>query len=181
MNDTIILASAASFAAEAHKGQVRKDLNEPYIVHPLRVGHAAAKLGMTVSQVAAAYLHDVVEDTPTPLPTVYNLFGQEIGDLVKALTKPWRDEHSPSDVDKDAYYHLILNTPGALDLKMLDRIDNLNDFRRMAAASVAGHKWAENYARKTRKEFAPLVATYRAGARMPLLYQRALEILEEAL
>jgi (p)ppGpp synthase/HD superfamily hydrolase len=58
-----LVTSAAVFAAEAHCGQVRKELNEPYIIHPLKVGHLAAQLGQSEEFVAACYLHDVPEDT----------------------------------------------------------------------------------------------------------------------
>ena len=61
-NALILTTSALLYATEAHKGQVRKELNEPYIIHPIRVGRMAAQYGLGGYTVAAAYLHDVIED-----------------------------------------------------------------------------------------------------------------------
>jgi (p)ppGpp synthase/HD superfamily hydrolase len=155
MNNAMLITSAASFAAEAHKHQVRKELNEPYIVHPIRVASMAARLGLADTDIAACYLHDVVEDTNTPMRTIVEQFPHRTAELVRALTKWWEEGH-PSEVvksNKDAYYHNIIRTDGAVILKILDRIDNLHDFARIARLSPANHPWAARYLEKTRHEF----------------------------
>lgn len=158
--DITLIATAASFAAEAHKGQVRKELNEPYIVHPLRVGAMAGRLGLSATMVAAGFLHDVVEDTPTPIATIEALFGTPVYELVRALTKWWPDHLNDDTLaqNKALYYENIRRTDGAALLKLLDRIDNLRDFERMARMSPTTHKWARRYYQKTTDEFPSIVA-----------------------
>lgn len=178
-SDALVLMTAAAFAAEAHKGQVRKELNEPYIIHPLRVAKLATELNAPTYVVAALLLHDVVEDTPIPLMTIRTLFGEDVATLVHALTKPWRDGHTPSDVDKQGYYARILSTPWGAFGKVLDRIDNLYDFIKMAKLSISTHRWAKNYAVKTRKEFGPIIHVI-DDMRVVKRFTQALEALEEA-
>lgn len=154
-----LIMSAAAFAAEAHKDQRRKELPDPYINHPLRVAKMAAKLGLPETHVAAALLHDVVEDTPTPLSLIESLFPKETFNLVVALTKWWDGKH-PSEAifsNKGIYYNRIIATDGAAVLKVLDRIDNLYDFARIAKMSPSSHEVAARYLRKTNDEFGPLI------------------------
>lgn len=158
----MLITAAAVFAAEAHADQRRKELNEPYIVHPLRVGKMAAALGQSAEFIAACYLHDVVEDTNIPMVTIANLFPPKTVALVKAATKWWGDNSSGDaellKANKEAYYAQILREPGAPLEKVLDRIDNLHDFAKMARLSPSTHRWAKNYHRKTMAEFGPLLA-----------------------
>jgi len=77
-----ILEEAVKFATDRHAGEFRKGTAIPYIVHPLEAVSIAA--GMTDDQevLAAAALHDVVEDTPTTLAEIKSLFGKRVVDLV---------------------------------------------------------------------------------------------------
>lgn len=154
-----LTTAAAVLAAEAHAGQKRKELNEPYIVHPLRVGKLAAMLEQDEHMIAACYLHDVVEDTVIPMTTIESLFPAATVELVKAATKWWAEGHGQEIVkaNKAAYYANILSTPGAITLKVLDRVDNLHDFAKMARLSPSSHKWAKRYYGKTVDEFGPLL------------------------
>jgi (p)ppGpp synthase/HD superfamily hydrolase len=155
-----LITAAAVFAAEAHSEQKRKELNEPYIIHPLRVGKMAASLGQSAEFIAACYLHDVVEDTNVPMVTINNLFPPETCALVTAMTKWWASDHAAEVVkaNNDTYYAQILRTPGAPLLKVLDRIDNLHDFAKMARLAPSTHRWAKRYHTKTISEFVPLLA-----------------------
>jgi GTP pyrophosphokinase len=158
--DFELITAAAVFAAEAHAGQLRKELQEPYIIHPLRVGKMAAELGQSAEFIAAAYLHDVVEDTRVPMVTIKLLFPEETAALVVAMTKWWESGHSPevAEANKSAYYAQILSTRNAPLLKILDRADNLHDFAKMARrAAPKSHKWAARYHEKTVEEFKPLL------------------------
>lgn len=158
---SVLLTAAAVFAADAHGNQVRKELNEPYIIHPLRVGKLAAGLTDSDEFIAACYLHDVVEDTKVPLATIEAVFPERTALLVKVMTKWWESGHASSVVEanKDAYYKQLIETPGGALLKLLDRIDNLYDFMRMARLSPKNHKWARKYYEKTCREF-PLILKY---------------------
>lgn len=78
-----LILKAAAFARQAHADQRRKYNDRPYIQHPARVaGRVAAHPQVTEAMVAAAFLHDVVEDTPHTLDEVSAEFGPEVARLV---------------------------------------------------------------------------------------------------
>lgn len=82
------LQSVYEYAKAAHEevNQKRKYTDEPYIVHPLAVARIVQSLGLSEEAVAAALLHDVVEDTNRTLAEIYDNFGKRVGDLVEMLT-----------------------------------------------------------------------------------------------
>ena len=73
-------------AAHAAVGQRRKYTDEPYIVHPARVAVTVAKFGGTDEMIAAAYLHDVVEDTGVSIVDIQDMFGTDVALIVDGLT-----------------------------------------------------------------------------------------------
>ncbi len=85
-DDFSVVERAFAVAEEAHKGQLRKS-GEPYITHPLAVARILADLGIGSSSLAAALLHDTVEDTPVTLSSLKADFGEEIAMLVDGVTK----------------------------------------------------------------------------------------------
>ncbi|PLX85278.1 MAG: phosphohydrolase [Desulfuromonas sp.] len=116
----------------SHTDQVRKS-GEPYIFHPLRVAHMAARHWMDFPSVMAALLHDVVEDTPVTLGEVRNRYGEQVALLVDGLTKVTaselnRQELSRQDLKEATYKKTVLaaiEDIRVLCLKFWDRIDNL--------------------------------------------------------
>src|SRR5664279_5478174 len=84
--DLSIIERAYAVAEKAHEGQLRKS-GDPYITHPLAVTSILAELGMTPDTLAAALLHDTVEDTPYRLESLTSDFGDEIAMLVDGVTK----------------------------------------------------------------------------------------------
>ncbi len=84
--DLGLIRRAYEYASDAHKDQKRLS-GEPYIVHPLEIGIILANLKMDTTTIAAALLHDVVEDTPVSLEIVRDKFGEEIALLVDGVTK----------------------------------------------------------------------------------------------
>jgi guanosine-3',5'-bis(diphosphate) 3'-pyrophosphohydrolase len=156
-----LITSAAIFAADAHVRQKRKELNEPYINHPLRVGSMYATLvdAFDAEAIAAGYLHDVVEDTDIPLKTIVSLFPTRTSLFVDVCTKWWKSgQFSVHEEEKQKviYYGRIAEA-GAMDLKFIDRIDNLHDFTRVVRMAPSKHSWAQKYYEKTKSEFLPLV------------------------
>jgi len=124
-----IILKAAAFARQAHAEQRRKYNDRPYIQHPARVaGRVAAHPRATEAMVAAAFLHDVVEDTPHTLEEVSAEFGLEVARLVAELTNPSKGSKAPrrerKQLDRD---HLAQVTLEAWIIKLLDRIDNLQE------------------------------------------------------
>lgn len=79
---------AAEFAKTAHESidQRRKYTNEPYIVHPAKVASIVASVTDDENMICAAWLHDVVEDTPIALSEIESIFGEDIAHLVDGLT-----------------------------------------------------------------------------------------------
>ena len=128
-----LILKAASFARCAHADQRRKYNDRPYIQHPARVaGRVAAHPDATEVMAAAAFLHDVVEDTPYTLDEIVAEFGRDVARLVAELTDPSKGmkapRHERKQIDRD---HLALVSVEAKIIKLLDRIDNLQE---MAAA-----------------------------------------------
>lgn len=97
-----LAVEAMWFAWRAHSsiGQVRKYTGEPYFVHPAEVVTLLTTefRGATQEMIAAAWLHDVVEDTPVSLETIYMRFGPIVGNLVAELT----DKSKPEDGNRAA-------------------------------------------------------------------------------
>lgn len=130
---------ARLFAMEAHKGQKRKYSEVPYIVHPTRVAHALkdyliegdwdflSKWGDAATEMlCAAYLHDVVEDTPITLKSVDEKFGAIVAGLVNALTKKPIEGNRAAREAAECERISKLGEPAKI-IKYLDRIDNLGD------------------------------------------------------
>ena len=77
---------ALKFATEAHADQVRRYDGAPYIYHPIAVSEIVRTFGGSKEMIAAALLHDTVEDTPATLDDVRREFGDKVHDLVEWLT-----------------------------------------------------------------------------------------------
>jgi len=85
-SDLSVVEKAYLVAEKAHEGQKRKS-GEPYITHPIAVAQILADLGIGPTTIAAALLHDTVEDTDYTLPMLQKEFGDEIAALVDGVTK----------------------------------------------------------------------------------------------
>src|SRR5918997_4187934 len=84
--DLAVIERAYAVAEKAHRGQMRKS-GDPYITHPVAVATILAELGMTTATLAAALLHDTVEDTECSLDQLRKEFGPEVAMLVDGVTK----------------------------------------------------------------------------------------------
>lgn len=84
--DLDLVRRAVETADKAHAGQTRKS-GEPYVLHPIEVAEIVAELGMDVESVAAAVLHDVLEDTSLSPESLAAQFGQPVLELVEGVTK----------------------------------------------------------------------------------------------
>ena len=117
---------AASFAANAHKHQTRND-GTPYVAHPFRVAMTISlRFGINDEEVlAAALLHDVIEDCDVDYDDVCELFGSRVADLVAVMTKDMRLEEMIREV---AYDKQLVDGPweGRL-IKLADVYDNFVD------------------------------------------------------
>jgi guanosine-3',5'-bis(diphosphate) 3'-pyrophosphohydrolase len=126
-----LVRRAYAFAEHAHRGQRRKD-GQAYISHPVRVARTVAELGYAEEVVAAALLHDVVEDTPVSLAEVRQAFGEHVAALVDCVTE---DMTLPGAERKRAYRERVrVAPPEARAICAADKVCNLDDLR-LAAAS----------------------------------------------
>jgi (p)ppGpp synthase/HD superfamily hydrolase len=98
MTRTNLIAKAIAFATAKHEGQERYD-GDPYIVHPIAVAEMIAGVGGTDAMIAAAVLHDTLEDTKTTENELLETFGPEITKLVIQLTDVFTPEAYP-DLDR---------------------------------------------------------------------------------
>ncbi|HEX5632490.1 MAG TPA: HD domain-containing protein [Gemmatimonadales bacterium] len=155
--DTALLLRAARFAADKHRLQRRKDADaSPYINHPLAVADTLARVGgvTDVAVLAAAILHDTIEDTDTTPEEIERQFGAEVRALVQELTD---DKRLPKEVRKELQVaHAAASSPGARLVKLGDKICNLEDITRTPPVS-----W--DLAR--RREFFEWAARVAAGCR----------------
>jgi guanosine-3',5'-bis(diphosphate) 3'-pyrophosphohydrolase len=93
MTDLVTRARVFATAAHAAVGQLRKYTFEPYIVHPEEVAGIVAEYGGTPEMIAAAWLHDTVEDTGVTSELIRSEFGDEVATLVGWLTDVSRPDH----------------------------------------------------------------------------------------
>lgn len=121
------LAEAISFAARAHQGHLRKDGRTPYVAHPMRVLTVLATVfGVEDREtLAAAVLHDTMEDTRTDHDDLSERFGRRVADFVAALSK---DVRLPEEERERAYLAALMQAPIEVKLcKLGDVYDNLSD------------------------------------------------------
>ncbi len=126
--DVDLLRKAYEVAAEAHAGQVRKT-GDPYITHPLAVAHMLAGYGLDEPTLAAALLHDTVEDTNLTLNDLSMQFGDEIGRLIDGVTKLDRVRYSNREQAQAATIRKMVVAMAqdvrVLIIKLFDRLHNL--------------------------------------------------------
>jgi (p)ppGpp synthase/HD superfamily hydrolase len=112
-------------AAHAAVGQLRKYTFEPYIVHPAEVAEIVAGVGGSDAQVAAAWLHDTVEDTGVTLELIRKEFGDEVSTLVGWLTDVSRPDHGNRAARKAVDRAHTASAPAeAQTIKLADLICN---------------------------------------------------------
>src|SRR5262245_5507236 len=123
MTQDDIVARARAMATRAHAKQVRKYTAEPYIVHPEEVARIVAEAGLPPAVVAAAWLHDVIEDCGVTADEIAAEVSPEVARLVLEVT----DVSKPTDgtravrkrLDRD---HLATASPEGQSIKLADLI-----------------------------------------------------------
>ena len=132
-----LVLRAAAFAADRHRKQRRKDLHAtPYINHPLALASTlAAEAGVTDPEViAAALLHDTIEDTETTVSELREAFGARVASIVEEVTD---DPHDDGDTRRQRQVdHAAHLSHGAKLVKLADKISNLRD-----VAERPPHAW----------------------------------------
>ncbi len=149
--ETSIIQRAYVVAAEAHSGQTRRS-GDPYITHPLAVAMILAELGMTPVTLAAALLHDVVEDTGYPLARIEEEFGAEVAHMVDGVTKLDKVKFGEMAAAQTVRKMIVAMAGDirVLVIKLADRLHNARTWDHMSRES------AQRKATETLDIFAPL-------------------------
>lgn len=187
LDEMQLAQKAFNFAREAHRDQTRKS-GEPYIIHPIAVALIIAKeMQLGAAPVCAAFLHDVVEDTPCSEERIKQEFGDDVAFLVSVVTKKKKNQYEMSkQLDNfkqmlDSMHYDIR----AILIKLADRLHNMRTLESMPPAKqmkIAG---------ETDYFYAPLAN--RLGLytikielenlsfhyRCPQVYDRILKLIEE--
>ncbi len=130
-----VIERAYQLAEEAHGSQKRRS-GEPYIIHPLAVAKILVELGMDTESVAAALLHDVVEDTEIEMTTIKKNFGNDIALLVGGVTKLGRIPYSSKEEQQSENLRKMLLAMAqdirVVIIKLADRLHNARTFQYLA-------------------------------------------------
>jgi len=150
-SDLSVIERAYEVAERAHRGQRRKS-GDDYITHPLAVATILAELGMTPPTIAAALLHDTVEDTPYSLEELRRDFGDEIAMLVDGVTKLDKVTYGEAAQAETVRKMIVAMARDirVLVIKLADRLHNARTWRYVSPES-ANRKAAE-----TLEIYAPL-------------------------
>ncbi len=132
-----LIRRAGAFAAEAHVGMRRRS-GEPYVVHPIEVATILARMQLDPETIAAAILHDVVEDTEITREQVEREFGERVARLVDGVTKlgqiPWTADdgrdHASREKEQQAeslrkMFLAMVDDIGVVLIKLADRLHNM--------------------------------------------------------
>jgi guanosine-3',5'-bis(diphosphate) 3'-pyrophosphohydrolase len=141
-----LVLEAADFAAERHRGQTRKGADAaPYINHPLEVSRVLCEEGGVTDPelIAAALLHDTIEDTPTVYDDLAERFGERVAGLVVELTD---DKRLPKQARKlEQVRHAPGLSPGAKLVKLADKLCNLREIIESPPASWSAARRADYF------------------------------------
>ena len=148
-----MIEKAYNLANTAHKGVCRRS-GEPYICHPLAVARLVLDLGMDSESIAAALLHDVVEDTPTTLDDLKAAFGEEVALLVDGVTKLTKIQFSNiEELQAENLRKMLLAMSRDVRVMIIKLCDRLHNMR-------TGDAWPEqkrrDKARETMEVYAPI-------------------------
>lgn len=136
-----LVERAARMAAVAHKDQVRKEGNTPYIVHPFMIALKLTGLGFPEPVIAAALVHDVPEDTSVTATELRAELGDVVADIVLAVTN---DDSLSWEEKKLAYIESVRRGPeGAKAVATADKIHNAESL--LAAHAVHGPALWEHF------------------------------------
>ena len=150
-SDTSVVERAFEVAERAHKGQLRKS-GDPYITHPVAVAEILLDFGLDANSIAAALLHDTVEDTSYSQESLRKDFGPEVASLVDGVTKLDRLTYGPTAEAETVRKMVVAMAKDirVLVIKLADRLHNARTWQYVEPES------AERKARETLDIYAPL-------------------------
>lgn len=157
-----LVEKAYEFALRAHQGQLRES-GEPFLQHPLETALILAELGLPTTSLAAALLHDVVEDCNVPLSELEANFGPEVAKLVDGVTKlskiSWQLKEKTGKTSEDTSSHaeslrkMLVAMAEDLQVVFIKLADRLHNMRTLKALPPQKQR---HIAQETREIYAPL-------------------------
>ncbi len=151
--DVALVERAFAFSEHAHQGQFRKS-GDPYISHPLAVASILSQWRLDAQGLAAALLHDVMEDTAVTKTEIESSFGKPVADMVDGVSKLDQIEfQSREDQQAESFRKMLLamaQDGRVILIKLADRLHNMRTLDAMAPA----HR--ERIARETLDIYAPI-------------------------
>ena len=152
-DDVERVRDAYEAAEQAHKGQKRRS-GEPYITHPVAVADILADLRMDGATIAAAILHDVVEDTGVSNATIAEGFGNEIAEIVDGVTKLDQIRFkNRQEAQAESFRKMLLAMVRDIRVIMVKLADRVHNMRTLGAMPPAKRRLV---ARETLDIYAPI-------------------------
>ncbi len=151
--DPVLIRKAFLWAHQAHDGQMRKS-GEPYIQHPIEVATIVAEQGLDANSIAAAIMHDSVEDTDVALSEIEEEFGAEVAAIIDGCTKVDRLQfHSKEEQQAATVRKLLVAVAQDIRVLIIKLADRLHNMRTLAVLP----EWKQQRtASETLHVFAPL-------------------------
>lgn len=147
------ILQAYEFGASAHEGQKRLS-GEPYISHPVAVAQILADMRIDAQTITAAILHDVVEDTATPIAELKEQFGAEVAALVDGVSKLDQMQfHSRAEAQAESFRKMMLAMIEDIRVILVKLADRLHNMRTLDAMPREKQK---RIARETLEIYAPI-------------------------
>ncbi len=151
--DLTLLKRAYDFSRKAHENQKRAS-GEEYFIHPCTVAGILVDLGLDAATVAAAFLHDVIEDTPVSEGDIKKEFGDEVLELVVGVTKLEKIEfHSKEEEQAENFRKIFVAMAKDIRVIIIKLADRLHNMRSLNFLSIERQ---QRMARETLEIFAPL-------------------------
>ena len=151
--DRATLVRAYIFAREAHANQKRAS-GEPYFIHPCAVADILMELGLDAATIAAALLHDVIEDTESTAEDIRQEFGEEVLGLVSSVTKlekiVFKSKEDENAENFRKIFVAMAKDVRVIIIKLADRLHN------MRSLNFLSHERQQRMANETLDIFAPL-------------------------
>ncbi len=151
--DVALVSRAFEFSESAHRGQFRKS-GEPYITHPLAVASILSQWRLDAQGLAAALLHDVMEDTSVTKSELEKSFGKPVADMVDGVSKLDQIEFtSREEVQAESFRKMLLAMARDVRVILIKLADRLHNMRTLDAMAPAHRK---RIARETIDIYAPI-------------------------
>ncbi len=177
-DDLAVIERAYEFAASRHRGQ-RRSSGDPYLSHPLAVASILAEMKLDPKSICVGLLHDIVEDTSTPLKAIEEKFGPEIAHIVDGVTKIGKIETaSVEERQAENFRKMMLAMVDDIRVILVKLADRLHNMRTLSYLSPEKQ---QRIARETMEIYGPIAHRLGMGKIRGELEDLAFDFLEPAI